>query len=171
MPWFVQVMGETLGPFANAELVQMAASGKIQHDTLVAQQAAGPWVAAANVRGLFGAARPADAAPSAAGRTDDGDEPETAAAETTEVDTAAVARRANADGPYKVITQRDPGFAGKFDPDRIEGVINAYAASGWKVCGVATTTFTTLAGKREEVIVLMERPGGTTADHLAGTTR
>lgn len=161
MPWYVQVMGETLGPFPDAELVQMAAAGKIEPDTPVSQQSAGPWVPAAKVRGLFDAARgPGAAAEEPAAEREAAAAPNTAAAAAPTDEPSAAVTRPPGDGAYKVVTQRDPGFGGKFDPDKLEDVINSYASSGWKVCGIATTTFTTLAGKREEVIVLMERAGG-----------
>ncbi len=34
---------------------------------------------------------------------------------------------------YKVLTQKDKWFTGKFDPQRLEAAINAYAQQGWKV--------------------------------------
>lgn len=157
MSWFVQIMGETLGPFVDGELVQMAASGRIQQDTPISHGKAGPWSTAAHVRGLFEAAQhagipmPTVSLPKPALPTE-------AVAVVAARDPAVVTHvRQESDGPYKVITQRDRWFAGKFDPDRLEGAINAYAASGWKVCGLATTTFQCPTGKREEVVVLMER--------------
>jgi hypothetical protein len=34
---------------------------------------------------------------------------------------------------YKVLTQRDSRFLGKFDPDVLASVLNGYAAEGWRV--------------------------------------
>lgn len=59
---------------------------------------------------------------------------------------------------YKILTQKDRYFSGKFDPERLEAGINAYAGEGWRVVGVTTATFPSTLGKgREEIIVLLER--------------
>lgn len=146
MAWFVQVMGEVVGPYSDAEFRQMAASGRVQLDTPVARGKDGPWAMATAVRGLFSPA-PAPASDGGDGQVAARPEPSPAPAPST------------AGQRYKVITQRDRFFAGKFDPDRLEDAINAYAGDGWRVCGMATTLYMTLAGKREEVVVLMERGG------------
>src|SRR5688572_8379866 len=39
---------------------------------------------------------------------------------------------------YKVLTQKDKWFSGKFDPEKLEQALNAYAKQGWKMKGVAT---------------------------------
>jgi hypothetical protein len=59
---------------------------------------------------------------------------------------------------YKVLTQKDRFFAGKFDPLKLEGALNSYAAEGWKVVSIATAEVPGLGQKREELIVVMERP-------------
>jgi len=58
---------------------------------------------------------------------------------------------------YKVMTQKDRFFSGKFDPEKLEGAINSYAEQGWQVVSVATATITAFGGNREEMIVLLER--------------
>ena len=59
---------------------------------------------------------------------------------------------------YKVLTQKDKWFSGKFDPERLEQAINAYAEQGWEVTGCATASFPGFIGRdREEMVVLMER--------------
>lgn len=59
---------------------------------------------------------------------------------------------------YKVLTQKDKWFSGKFDPERLEGAINAYARQGWRVVGCATASMPSLLSyNREELIVIMER--------------
>jgi hypothetical protein len=58
---------------------------------------------------------------------------------------------------YKVITQKDKWFSGKFDPDKVEGALNSYAKQGWTLKGVATATVPGFGGQREEVILIMER--------------
>lgn len=58
---------------------------------------------------------------------------------------------------YKVLTQKDRFFGGKFDPEKLEKAINAYAAEGWYVVSVATASIPSLTGTREEMIIVMER--------------
>lgn len=59
---------------------------------------------------------------------------------------------------YKVLTQKDKWFSGKFDPERLEQAINSYAAQGWRVVTAATASFPGLfSSNREEMIVILER--------------
>lgn len=59
---------------------------------------------------------------------------------------------------YKVLTQKDKWFGGKFDPEKLEAAINAYAAQGWRVISSATATFPGLmGGGREEMVVILGR--------------
>lgn len=58
---------------------------------------------------------------------------------------------------YKVLTQKDRFFGGKFDPEKLEKAINSYATEGWAVISVATANIPSLTGSREELIIVMER--------------
>jgi hypothetical protein len=58
---------------------------------------------------------------------------------------------------YKVLSQKDKWFSGKFDPERLESAINAYAKQGWIVKALATASIPGLTGTRDEMIVLLER--------------
>jgi hypothetical protein len=58
---------------------------------------------------------------------------------------------------YKVMTQKDRFFAGKFDPEKLEGAINSYASQGWTVRAIATASVPSLTGNREELVVVLER--------------
>lgn len=58
---------------------------------------------------------------------------------------------------YKVLTQKDKWFTGKFDPLMLEKAINAYAKEGWRVKGVSTAEIGSGVGSREEIIVILER--------------
>ncbi len=58
---------------------------------------------------------------------------------------------------YKVLSQKDKWFSGKFDPQALETAINAYAEQGWEFVGCATPEFPTLRGNRQEFIAIMER--------------
>jgi hypothetical protein len=58
---------------------------------------------------------------------------------------------------YKVITQKDKWFSGKFDPEKVEGALNSYAKQGWTLKGVATASIPGFGGQREEIVIIMER--------------
>ena len=58
---------------------------------------------------------------------------------------------------YKVITQKDKWFSGKFDPEKVEGVLNSYAKQGWAMKGVATASVPGFGGQRDEIVIVMER--------------
>ena len=58
---------------------------------------------------------------------------------------------------YKVLTQKDRFFAGKFDPQKLEQGINAYAEEGWRVVSMPTATIPGFGNNREELVALMER--------------
>ena len=70
-------------------------------------------------------------------------------------------RSANSNIPhkeYKVLTQKDKWFSDKFDPEKLEGAINAYARQGWRVIGCATASIPGLiVGSREEMVIILER--------------
>lgn len=58
---------------------------------------------------------------------------------------------------YKVLSQKDKFLSGKFDPEKLEQALNSYATEGWRVVSMATASFPTLTGTREELIVVLER--------------
>jgi uncharacterized Zn finger protein (UPF0148 family) len=59
---------------------------------------------------------------------------------------------------YKVLTQRDPAFAGGFSPEKLEPVLNSYAAQGWLVVSVAPLRLPDgPGGARDELIVVLGR--------------
>ena len=58
---------------------------------------------------------------------------------------------------YKVVTQKDRFFAGKFDPERLEAGINAYAAEGWTLKVATTASIPSFTGARDEMILILER--------------
>jgi hypothetical protein len=58
---------------------------------------------------------------------------------------------------YKVMTQKDRFFGGKFDPEKLESAINSYAEQGWEVISIATASIASFGGNREELIVVLER--------------
>ncbi len=59
---------------------------------------------------------------------------------------------------YKVLSQKDKWFSGKFDPELLEQALNAYAQQGWQVVTASTAQFPALFGaNREEIVVILER--------------
>jgi hypothetical protein len=67
-------------------------------------------------------------------------------------------RRSDEMKAYKVLTQKDKWFSGKFDPSRLEDALNAYAEQGWRVLACSTAEFPGfVGGKREELVVILER--------------
>ena len=60
---------------------------------------------------------------------------------------------------YKIITMKDRFFSGKFDPEKLETMLNSYAGEGWELSGVTTAEIPGALGqKREEIIFILERP-------------
>ena len=57
---------------------------------------------------------------------------------------------------YKVLTQKDKWFSGKFDPMVLEQAMNSYAKEGWRVKGVATASMG-MNSTRDEIVVVLER--------------
>lgn len=58
---------------------------------------------------------------------------------------------------YKVLSQKDKWFSGKFDPESLEKALNAYAEQGWRVIGCATADIPGFGGPRQEFVTIMER--------------
>lgn len=60
---------------------------------------------------------------------------------------------------YKVLTQKDRFFAGKFNPEKLEAALNSYAEQGWQVTAIATASIPGVlgSGSRDEMVVVMER--------------
>ena len=59
---------------------------------------------------------------------------------------------------YKILTQKDEWFSGKFDPQGLENALNSYAQQGWRVVGVSTATINALfSNNREEMVIILER--------------
>jgi hypothetical protein len=58
---------------------------------------------------------------------------------------------------YKVVTMKDRFFAGKFDPEKLQEMLNSYAGEGWKLKAVTTASIPSFGGAREEIIFILER--------------
>ncbi|CAN5592777.1 hypothetical protein BH20ACT21_BH20ACT21_21530 [soil metagenome] len=60
---------------------------------------------------------------------------------------------------YKVLAERDSRFAGRFDPDVLEKVLNTYAAEGWRVVEGFLAASVWKSAKAE-IVVILERSEG-----------
>jgi hypothetical protein len=58
---------------------------------------------------------------------------------------------------YKVLTQKDKWFSGKFDPEKLEQALNGYAEQGWRAISCATADIPGFGGSRQEFITILER--------------
>lgn len=58
---------------------------------------------------------------------------------------------------YKILTQKDRFFSGKFDPEKLESAINSYGSEGWQVRAITSATFPGFGSSREEMIVVLEK--------------
>lgn len=59
---------------------------------------------------------------------------------------------------YKILSQKDKWFSGKFDPLKLEEAINAYARQGWEVKSSFTAEIPGIMGAvREEALIILER--------------
>ena len=59
---------------------------------------------------------------------------------------------------YMVITMKDRFMGGKFEPAKLQGALNAYAAEGWRLRSTVTAD---IPGGRNEIIFILEKaPNG-----------
>ena len=58
---------------------------------------------------------------------------------------------------YMVLTQKDRVFGGKFNPEKVQEALNAFAQQGWRLREAVTTTFPGFTGSREELVFVLER--------------
>ena len=52
---------------------------------------------------------------------------------------------------------KDRFFAGKFDPEKLQEMLNSYAGEGWSLKAVTTASIPGFGGAREEIIFILER--------------
>ncbi len=58
---------------------------------------------------------------------------------------------------YFVLTMKDKWFSGKFDPQKLQDALNAYAQQGWRLVSCATADVPGFGVARQEFIAVMER--------------
>jgi len=57
---------------------------------------------------------------------------------------------------YKVLTQQDRRWSGKFSPENLERTLNSYAAEGWRVVGTVPVA-SPWSLSTSQVMILLER--------------
>lgn len=58
---------------------------------------------------------------------------------------------------YKVMTQKDRAFGGKFNPEKVEEALNGLAKEGWEVTGVVSAEFPSFGGGRQELVIFLSK--------------
>ena len=59
---------------------------------------------------------------------------------------------------YKVVSQNDSVFSGKFSPESLEKLLNKFGNEGWVLVTTIRSTFPSmLGGVREAVSIILER--------------
>jgi len=57
---------------------------------------------------------------------------------------------------YKVLTQQDRRWSGKFTPENLENTLNSYAAEGWRVVGTVPVA-SPWTMSTSQIMMLLER--------------
>jgi hypothetical protein len=158
--WYFQSLGNVIGPITSGELRQRVSQGQIDANTMVAKDVPDRWVRADRVTGLIGPPGPHSPAVAAAPLADGAEEPLHPAPMLSGIHVAPPpVRKADAKiYEYKVLTPKDKAFTGKFDAERLEEALNAYAQDGWRVVGVvAGSIHGVTSATREELAIVLER--------------
>jgi hypothetical protein len=58
---------------------------------------------------------------------------------------------------YKVITERDKRFSGRFDIDALETTLNSYANEGWRLAE-SFVAASLMKSAKAEMVMILERP-------------
>ena len=59
---------------------------------------------------------------------------------------------------YKVLTERDSRFAGRFDAETLEQALNAYANDGWKVV-MGFNVASVWKSLKSTIMIVLEKDG------------
>lgn len=57
---------------------------------------------------------------------------------------------------YKVLTEQDSRFSGKFDPEGLQATLNSHAAEGWRVVDSVTSS-STWKNTNASIMIILER--------------
>ena len=74
-----------------------------------------------------------------------------------DADLETLIERTNNMKQYKVLSQNDNWWTGKFKPDLLENALNSHAQHGWKVVAATTASIPGIFGQRDEMVIVMER--------------
>jgi hypothetical protein len=160
--WYFQSLGNVIGPISSTELRQRVSQGQIDANTMVAKDEPDRWVRADRVTGLIGPPGPhtVTGPPAPAADSDSVEDMTTPAPMLSGIHVMPRPVR-KADGKiyeYKVLTPKDKAFGGKFDAERLEEALNAYAQEGWRVVATAAGSIHGVTSStREELVVILER--------------
>jgi len=70
---------------------------------------------------------------------------------------AEIPRTEDGSKQYRVVTQKDQGFSGKFNATKLEEMLNAQARQGWALKSAVTMNIPSHGGHHDELIVILER--------------
>jgi hypothetical protein len=158
--WYFQSLGNVIGPISSTELRQRVSQGQIDANTMVAKDVPDRWVRADRVTGLIGPPGPHTSASPPAPAADSSEDLSTPAPMLSGIHVMPAPAK-KSDGKiyeYKVLTPKDKALAGKFDAERLEEALNAYAQEGWRVIAtVAGSIHGVTSSTREELVIILER--------------
>lgn len=148
--WFFKSSDETIGPLTGKEMRKRAKQGLITQETLVTRGGSNRWRPAGRVVGLFD---------DESGYQQEGSDQSTDFPDVVIEEQSSPNPSQQNDQPkeYKVLTQKDKWFSGKFDPSKLEEALNAYAEQGWIVKAATTATIPGFGSNRDELVVILER--------------
>lgn len=75
----------------------------------------------------------------------------------TPIDTVTLLANKKHHFEYKILTQKDSFFGGRFNSEMLEAALNEYSAQGWRVVSSVSASIQALTANREEMVIIMER--------------
>ena len=75
----------------------------------------------------------------------------------TDAPVAEAARPSDGSRQYRVLAQKDQGFAGKFNAAKLEEMLNEHARRGWSLKVAVTINMPSHGGNHDELVVILER--------------
>ena len=78
-------------------------------------------------------------------------------AASADVPTTETPRPDDGSRQYRILTQKDQGFAGKFNATKLEELLNDHARRGWELKVAVTMHVPSHGGYHDELVVILER--------------
>ncbi len=75
----------------------------------------------------------------------------------TDEPAAEAPRPSDGSRQYRVLAQKDQGFAGKFNATKLEEMLNEHARRGWSLKVAVTMNMPSHGGNHDELVVILER--------------